>query len=104
MKTVFSTRIFLISYVALLVNSCVPASQTIADLKWQSNYKERELQTENSKTRQLIQDKSQLEAKLSGLKAKRKSLDMSDPVGNRNEIGSLNREIAKLESHLKSMQ
>jgi chromosome segregation ATPase len=91
------------SLLILILNGCVPANQTIAVLDQQSDDASRKLEDESCKTRHLLQDRRQLEAQLAGMKTKRKSLETSDPVGNRSEIASLNREIAELEHRLKTM-
>jgi len=103
MKRVICHRLFLTGFLIFLLNGCVPAGKTIAVLDGQTDIAAGQLQGERSKHRQLLRDRNQLEAQLAELKARRKSLETSDPVGNRSEIKGLNREIAELEHQLKTM-
>ncbi len=100
MKRVIVNRLFLTGFLIFLLNGCVPAGKTIAVLDGQTNIAAGDLQVEKNKHRQLLRDRNQLEAQLAELKAKRKSLETSDPVGNQSAIKRLNREIAELEHQL----
>lgn len=103
MKRVIVSRLFLTGFLIFLLNGCVSAGKTIAVVNGQTDIAAEQLQVERYKNRQLLRDRNQLEAKLADLKAKRKSLEASDPVGNRSEIKSLDREIAKLQHDYESI-
>ena len=84
-------------FCACILNGCVSADQTIAVIGRQTEYTADKIRKENTRTHNLLQKRSQLEKELSGMKTRRTSLEISDPVGNRHEIESLNRQIAKLQ-------
>lgn len=90
-------------FCACILNGCVSADQTIAVIDRQTQYTAAELANEHDRTQNLLQKRSQLEKELSGMKTRRTSLEISDPVGNRHEIESLNRQIAKLQRDLIDM-
>jgi len=103
MKRTIAIDPILAGVIILVLNGCVPVGPTITEVDKQSEDAARGLQDERAKSRQLLKEKNQLKAQLADLKAKRKSLEASDPVGNRSEIESLNHDIAKLEHQLKTM-
>lgn len=83
------------------VMGCVPAHQTIAALDDQTRVANRNLATERSLTRGLNQTRESLESQLANLRSRKNSLETSDPLGKRDEISRLNREIASMERHLR---
>ena len=85
---------------ACIMAGCVPANQTIEYVNNQTYEANRELAAQRGRTRDLIQERDRLESKLASLRAKKGSLEASDPVSNRGEIEQLNREIAALERQL----
>ncbi|MCB1129566.1 MAG: hypothetical protein KDN05_00455 [Verrucomicrobiae bacterium] len=83
------------------VVGCVPADQTIAVVNAQTRAANSELAAERGRTRDLLQTRKSLESQLATLRARKSSLEASDPVGNRDEINRINREIASMERHLR---
>lgn len=86
---------------ACAVVGCVPANQTIAIVDGQAHAANSELVSERNKTCGLLQTRESLESQLGSLRSQKKSLEATDPVGNRDEINRLNREIASMERHLR---
>jgi len=86
---------------ASAVVGCVPANQTIAIVDGQTRAANSELASERGRTRDLLQSRESLESELTSLRSRKNSLEATDPVGNRDEINRLNREIASMERHLR---
>jgi septal ring factor EnvC (AmiA/AmiB activator) len=82
--------------------ACVPANQTIAVIEGQTREANRDLEYERGETQKHLRTRASLEAQLASLRAKKKSFEASDPVGNRDEIQKLNLQIASLERDLRT--
>ena len=100
MKQADFNLLFQTGLLCFFLNGCVPAGQTIATLDQQTLVAKKEYGSERTKTGQLYQQQRSLQSQLAVLKAKRNSLETADPIANRSEIASLNRQVAALERQL----
>ena len=86
---------------ASAVVGCVPANQTIEIVDGQTRAGNSELASERGLTRDLLQSRETLESELATLRSQKNSLQATDPIGNKDEINRLTREIASMERHLR---
>jgi septal ring factor EnvC (AmiA/AmiB activator) len=103
MKQTFYHNPILASLTIVILTGCVPAGQTIAVIDGQRRKASNDIEREHIKTGHLLQTRSQLEVELADLKARRNSLESSDPIGSRSEIAKMNSVIASLERKLANM-
>lgn len=102
MKTKSNIQISAAVFGVCSLVGCVPANQTIAVVDGQTREANSQLASERAETQGYLRTRTSLESQLVSLRAKKHTLETTDPVGNRDQIGKLSREIASLERDLRT--